>query len=253
IGTRSQWNNWLLFRYGVKFGVKDPQFSKDIGFYAFQLPFLKFVIDWLFVAIVITAVVTVVFHYLNGGIRVQSPVQRVTPQVKAHISVLLGALALVKAVGYYFERFELALSTKHVVDGATYTDIHAELPAKALLIFIAVIAAALFIYNIRQKGWTLPVIAVVLWGLIWVLVGGVYPAFVQAVRVNPAENVKERPYITRNITATRQAFGVDKVMEKQFQGSATLTGQDITGNAANLLTLENIRVLDPLFVKDAFI
>jgi uncharacterized protein len=256
IGTRSQWNNWVLFRFGTSFtgpDAKDPQFHKNIGFYVFQLPFIKFVIDWLFVAIVITAVVTVVFHYLNGGIRVQSPVQRVTPQVKAHISVLLGALALVKAVGYYFERFELALSTKHVVDGATYTDIHAELPAKSLLIVIAVIAAGLFIYNIRQKGWTLPVIAVALWGLIWVLVGGVYPAFVQAVRVTPSENVKERPYIRRNITATRQAYGIDKVAEHQFLGSANLTAQDITSNPANQQTLENIRLLDPVFVKAAFL
>src|ERR1700730_16605337 len=253
IGTRSQWNNWILLRHGGSFNVTDPQFKKDIGFYVFKLPFINFLINWLFVAIVITAVVTVVFHYLNGVILLQSSVQRVTPQVKAHISVLLGALALVKAVGYYFERYGLVLSTKHVVDGATYTDIHAELPAKALLIFIAVIAAALFIYNIRQKGWTLPVIAVVLWGLIWVLVGGVYPAFVQAVRVNPSENVKERPYIRRNITATRAAFGIDKVAEKPFQGTANLTAQDITGNPANLLTLSNIRLLDPLFVKDASI
>jgi uncharacterized protein len=253
VGTRSQWNNWILFRDGGSFNSSDPQFHKNIGFYVFQLPFIKFLVDWLFVAIVITAVVTVVFHYLNGGIRLQSPAQRVTPQVKAHISVLLGALALVKAVSYYFERFELVLSTKHVVDGATYTDIHAELPAKTLLIVIAVIAAGLFIYNIRQKGWTLPVIAVALWGLIWVLVGGVYPAFVQAVRVTPSENVKERPYIRRNIAATRQAYGVDNVVEHQFLGSANLTAQDITGNPANQQTLENIRLLDPVFIKAAFI
>src|SRR5579859_888733 len=252
IGTRSQWNNWILLRDGGSFNVTDPQFHKDIGFYVFQLPFINFLINWLFVAIVITAVVTVVFHYLNGGIRLQSPVQRVTPQVKAHISVLLGALALVKAVGYYFERYGLVLSTKHVVDGATYTSIHADLPARTLLIVIAVIAAGLFVYNIRQKGWTLPVIAVALWGLVWILVGGVYPAFVQAVRVNPSENVKERPYIQRNITATRQAFGISKVVEKNFQGTANLTDQDITGNPANQQTLANIRLLDPLFVQAAF-
>src|SRR5205807_8785305 len=140
--------------------------------------------------------------YLNGGIRVQAAGERVTPQVKAHISVLLGALALVKGLGYWLERYQIVLSTKHVVAGATYTDIHAELPAKTLLIVIAGIAAALFIYNIREKGWTLPAIAVALWGLVWILVGGIYPAFIQSVRVKPAENVKERPYITRNIAAT---------------------------------------------------
>src|SRR6516162_10053165 len=233
IGTRSQWNNCLLFGHSVSFHQTDPQFHKDISFYVFQLPFIRFVVNWLFVALVITLVVTIVFHYLNGGIRLQSPTQRTTPQVKAHISVLLGALALVKAVGYWFDRYSLTLSTKHVVDGATYTSVHADLPAKTLLIVIAVIAAGLFIFNIYQKGWTLPIIAVGLWGLIWVLVGGIYPAFIQAVRVDPAENPKERPYIQRNITATQSANDV--------------------ASATTVQTLANIRLLDPNFIKDAFV
>jgi uncharacterized membrane protein (UPF0182 family) len=252
IGTRSQWNNWLLFRNATSFHVKDPQFGRDVGFYVFQLPFIKFFIDWLFVAIVITLIVTVVFHYLNGGIRVQSPVQRVTPQVKAHISVLLGALALVKAIGYWFERFELTLSTKYVVDGATYTSVHAELPAKTLLIVIAVFAAGLFIYNIYQKGWTLPIIAVGLWGLVWVVVGGIYPAVIQALRVKPAEIVREKPYIGRNITATRAAFDLNTVAVHTFSGAGTLTPADFADNSTNLQNITNIRLLDPSFVKDAF-
>ncbi|MDP9073905.1 MAG: UPF0182 family protein [Actinomycetota bacterium] len=252
VGTRSQWNNWILFRHGSSFHLKDPQFGRDIGFYVFQLPFIKFVIDWLFVALVITLVVTVVFHYLNGGIRVQSPVQRVTPQVKAHISVLLGALALVKAVSYWFERFELDLSRKYVVNGATYTSVHAELPAKTLLIVIAIFAAGLFIFNIYQKGWTLPLIAVGLWALIWVLVGGIYPAAIQAFKVSPSENLRERPYIQRNIVATRTAYGLNNVNAHSFTGTGTLTQAAVDTNPANVQTLQNIRLLDPQFVKDAF-
>ena len=252
IGTRSQWNNWLLFRHSTSFHIKDPQFGRDVGFYVFQLPFIKFFIDWLFVAILITLVVTLVFHYLNGGIRVQSPVQRVTPQVKAHISVLLGALALVKAVGYWFERFELDLSTKHVVQGATYTSVHADLPAKTLLIVIAIFAAGLFIYNIYQKGWTLPIIAVGLWGLVWVLVGGIYPAVIQALRVKPAEIVREKPYIQRNIAATRVAYGLNNVVQHSFTGAGQLTAADFTDNPTNMQDLANVRLLDPLFVKGAF-
>lgn len=251
-GTRAQWNNWLLFRNGGSFHIKDPQFGKDVGFYVFKLPFINFFVGWLFVAILITLVVTLVFHYLNGGIRVQSPVQRVTPQVKAHISVLLGGLALVKAVGYYFERFELDTSTSHVVEGATYTSVHADLPALTLLIVIAVFAAGLFIYNIYQKGWTLPIIAVGLWGLVWILVGGVYPWVIQTFRVSPAEIVKEKPYIQRNITATRSAYGLDKVVTNAFSGSGTLTGSDFSSNSANLQDMENTRVLDPNFVENAF-
>jgi uncharacterized membrane protein (UPF0182 family) len=252
IGTRSQWNNWLLFIHSTPFHQKDAQFHKDLGFFIFQLPFINFLLNWLFVAIIITFVVTVVFHYLNGGIRVQSPGQRVTPQVKAHLSVLLGALALVKAVGYWFERYGLATSKAHVVQGPTYTDVHAELPAKNLLIFIAVAAAVLFIVNIRQKGWTLPVIAVALWGLVWILVGGVYPAFIQAVQVGPSENVKERPYIARNIAATRTAYRIDNVAIKPFQAASNLTASDVQPGSANFQSLQDVRVLDPTFVKDAF-
>ncbi len=252
IGTRSQWNNWVLLIHASKFPTTDQQFHKNVGFYVFQLPFINFVLNWLFVALIICLVVTIIFHYLNGGIRLQSATERVTPQVKAHISVLLGALALVKAVSYWFQQYGLVLSKRHVVDGATYTDVHASLPAIKLLLLIAVIAAGLFIYNIRQKGWTFPIIAVALWGLVWILVGGVYPAFIQAVQVDPSENVKERPYITRNITATRTAFGLDKVADKNFQGTSDLTAADVAPGTPNYQSLQNIRLLDPDFVRDAF-
>ena len=103
----------------ASFGIKDPQFHKDIGFYVFRLPFLTFVFDWLFAALIIILIVTAVAHYLNGGIRLQSPFQRVTPQVKAHLSVILPLMALVKTAQYYFSRFELTFSTRGVVEGAT--------------------------------------------------------------------------------------------------------------------------------------
>jgi uncharacterized protein len=252
IGTRSQWNNWVLFRHATSFGVKDPQFGRDVSFFVFKLPFINFFIGWLFVSIVITLVVTVVFHYLNGGIRVQSPVQRVTPQVKAHISVLLGGLALVKAVGYWFERFSLDLSTKHVVDGATYTSVHADLPAMTLLILIAVFAAGLFIYNIYQKGWTLPIIAVGLWGLVWILVGLVYPWAIQTFKVKPAEIVREKPYIQRNINATRAAYDLTNVATHAFSGSGTLQATDFTPGSTDDTTISNVRLLDPGYVNNAF-
>src|SRR5437764_1049277 len=107
--------------------------------------------------------VTAVAHYLNGGIRVQGPLQRVTPQVKAHLSVILGAMALLKAFGYWLQRFELNFSTRGTVQGASYTDVKAELPALNMLIIISIAAAALFFVNRWLKGWVLPIIAVGLW------------------------------------------------------------------------------------------
>jgi uncharacterized membrane protein (UPF0182 family) len=239
-----QWEEWILFRNYVSFGIDDPQFGKDVGFYVFQLPFIKFVVDWFFAALVIVLIATVIAHYFNGGIRLQSPYQRVTPQVKAHLSVILALMALVKAVGYYYARFELNFSTRGVVEGASYTDVNAQLPALTLLTVIAVIAAGLFIWNIWRRGWVLPIIAVGLWALISLIVGTLYPAFVQNFRVNPNELAKERKYIRRNIVATRQAFNLDNesVTVKQFDYATDLTTADLLNNQQ---TIGNARLWDP--------
>ena len=248
-GVSAQWHNWLLFRNAVDFGIQDPQFDRDIGYFVFKLPFLSFLVDWAFVAVLIIAVVTVVAHYLNGGIRIQAPSQRVTPQVKAHVSVLLAVLALIKAVGYYFQRFELSFSSRGVVDGASYTDVRAQLPALELLVIISLFAVVMFLLNIRRKGWALPVIGVGLWALISVIVGAVYPAFTQKFRVEPAEIDRERPYIERNIAATRAAMDIDDVEETRFDYDEELTA---TGLAENAETIRNVRLWDPDFVATTF-
>jgi len=239
-----QWNEWILFRNSVDFGIKDPEFGKDVGFYVFQLPFISFVVDWFFAAFLVLLIASVVAHYFNGGIRLQSPHQRVTPQVKAHLSVILALMALVKAVGYYYARFDLNFSSRGVVDGASYTDVNAQLPALTLLTVIAVIAAGLFIWNIWRRGWVLPIIAVGLWGLISLVAGTIYPAFVQNFQVNPNELAKERKYIRRNITATRAAFNLDNesVTVKQFDYDTDLTLGDLQANEE---TIGNARLWDP--------
>ena len=256
ISAHSQWDNWLLFSNAAPYTSAsapwdglDPLNHMNDGFYVFRLPFLSWLAGWAFSALVVTFLLCLVAHYLNGGIRPHSAVQRVSPRVKAHLSVLLAALALVQGLNYYLERLSLVLSTKYVVDGATYTDVHAVRPALLLLIAISVIAAGLFLYNVRQQGWLLPVVAVALWALVWALVANVYPALVQALVVNPAENVKEQPYITRNITATTVAYGLANVAPQSFQGDSLVTSSQVTGNSseatANSQNLANVRLLDP--------
>jgi uncharacterized protein len=237
-----QWQQWILFRHRVNFGIKDPQFHKDVGFYVFTLPFLRFIFEWGFAALVIVLIVTAVAHYLNGGIRLQTPFQRVTPQVKAHLSVILGLMALVKGVQYYLAQFELNFSTRGVVQGASYTDTHAELRALQLLIAIAVIAAALFVWNIWRRGWVLPVIAVGLWALLSLIVGTIYPAVVQKFRVDPNEFQKEQTYIARNISATREAWNLKNVDSKAFNYTENL---DTTAINDNRQTIDNARLWDP--------
>jgi len=244
VGTNAagQWEHWLLFRNSVDFGVKDPQFGRDVGFYVFKLPFITFLVDWALVALVMVLAVSVVGHYLNGGIRMQAPGQRVTSAVKAHVSVLLGAIALVRAVGYYVARFELATSKTGVVDGPTYTDINARLPALTLLAVISLVAFALFVVNIWRQGWVLPVIAVGLWAFIAVVVGTIVPAFVQRFRVEPSEVQREEKYILRNIEATQRALNIGGVAVDEYPYRPELPPEELNANAE---TVRNIRLWDP--------
>jgi len=249
IGVSSQWREWILFTHRVDFGRSDPQFHRDIGFYVFQLPFIQFILDWLFAGLVIVLLVTAAAHYLNGGIRFQTPGQRVTPQVKAHLSVILAVMALVKTAQYYFGRFELDFSNRGVVDGAGYTDVKAQLPALNLLIFISVVAAGLFLWNIRRRGWVLPVIAVGLWGFVSLVVGTIYPAGVQNFRVKPNEFANERPYIDRNIRATRDAFNLSKVQPHRFRFTTDLAPATVDANRS---TIENARLWDPPVIRSTY-
>lgn len=241
-GASSQWNAWVLFRNHTSFGVPDELFHKDIGFFVFDLPFLKFVVDWLFASFVIVLFVTALAHYLNGGIRFQTPVQKVTPQVKAHLSVLMAVLGLLKAAAYFLARYELVFSSRGVVDGAGYTDVKAQLPALQLLFLISLFACALFLVNIARRGWVLPVIAVGLWALVAVVVGAAIPAFIQQFQVQPTESSKEKPYIARNIAATRAAYNLGDVAPRDFVAAADLDQTDLADNAQ---TIQNVRLWDP--------
>ena len=250
VGVSGQWNEWLLFTNAQDFGIDDPEFGMDVGFYVFRLPFLTYVVDWLFASLTIILIVTAVAHYVNGGIRVQGIAQRVTPQVKAHLSVLLGLLAVVKACDYYLNRFELTVSTRGTVDGALYTDVNAQLPALNLLLFISAVALVLFIVNIWRRGWVLPVLAVGLWAFVAIVVGTIYPAIIQRVQVEPSESSKEAPYLERNIDATLAAYGLDDVEEKSFAANGALDAADLEANSD---IVRNIRLWDPNTIKKAFL
>lgn len=247
----SRWEDWILFRNGVDFGVDDPQFGRDIGFYVFRLPFLQLVAGWLFAALLAVLVITTIAHYVNGGIRLRSPFQLVTPQVKAHLSVILAAMAFTRTAQYWLARFELNFSSRGAIDGASYTDVKAQLPALNFLMVISITAAALFIVNIWRRGWVLPVIAVGLWAFISLVVGTIYPAYIQRFQVQPNEFTRERPYIERNIEATRDAFRLDdeNVDVREFEYTEDV-GAEVLAEYTS--TFENVRLWDPTQLEDTF-
>ncbi len=243
-GTIGEWQNWILFRHGGNFGIKDPQFGKDIGFYIFKLPFLNFVVDWTLAILIVTLIVSTIFHYLNGGILPQRGVPRVRPAVKAHLSVLLALIALTKAAGYILQRWGLVNSHDGYVNGAGYTDVHARLPALLLLVVVSIFAAAILLFNIRRQGWTLPILAVGIWAFVALVVGVIYPALLQTLKVTPAQSSLEAPYIQRNIKATRSAYDLNHVAVKSFDATTTIP-KTTASEPASSATLSNIRLWDP--------
>ena len=248
VGTSSQWQTFLMWRYsgGVSFGVQEPIFHRDASFYVFKLPFLHFVQGWLFSSLVGVTVIAAIAHYLSGGIRSQSPTERVTPQVKAHLSVLLGLIMVVKAWGYYLGRFDLLLSSRGVGTGASYTDVHAQKPALVLLMFAAIICAVIFFVNIRLRGWAFPAIAIGLLVLTSIVAGAIFPAAIQRLRVAPQQLQKEEPYIKYNIGLTRRAYNLNGITTSAVNPAADITPKDVT---ANQTTVSNIRLWAPELLK----
>ena len=245
----AEWRTFLLWRNGQPFGQTDPQFGLDISFFTFDLPWFRYVIGFAFAVIVLSILASLVVHYVYGSIRLQTPGERFTPAATAHISVLLGIFMLLKAVAYWFDRFQLAVTQNSLFTGLDFTQVNAVLPAKNILIVIALITAALFFINIFRRTWALPLAAVGLLVLSAIIIGSLYPAFVQRFQVSPSQASKEEPFIQRNINATLDAYDLKGVEKTDYAAKDTATARQI---AADRSTINNARLLDPSVVPATF-
>ena len=248
VPASGHWQEWLLFRNSISFGKSDPQFATDIGFYVFRLPFLIFLFDWLFLAVLLVLLLTVAAHVLNGGIVITPPMPKVRRASKAHFAVLLAILALLRGGGYWLERYKLVTERRGYVQGATYSVVKAQLPAVLLLMLIALLVGVLFLYSIRSGSWRIPLVASALWVVIALIGGVIYPSVVQALIVNPDQKEKEQTYIDRNIIATRDALGINNVATKDV-AFESLTAPAITTDVA---PLKDVRLLDPTILLSRF-
>ena len=246
ISAASEWSTFLRWRNATDFGVTDPQFGLDIGFYTFTYPFLRFALGFAFSAIILAIGLAIAAHYLYGGLRLQPPGDRVSAAAQVHLSGLIAILLLLKAVAYWLDRFGLMIKSESLVQGFTgmkYTDANAVLPALQILTFVALITAVLFLVNMIVRNWVIPLIGLGLLILTSILVGGVYPAIVQQFQVRPSELVREQPYIERNINATRSAYDIADAQIQEYPGTVEPPSEAVIN--ANLGTLDNIRLLDP--------
>ncbi|ASU82727.1 UPF0182 family protein [Nocardiopsis gilva YIM 90087] len=245
----SDWNIYLQFANATPFGVKDPEFGMDISFFAFIYPFVRVVLGYLFAAIVLAFIAAVVVHYLYGGVRLQTQGQRATPAARVHLSVLLGVFVLLQAASYWLDQYGLVFSESGYTFGASYTDVNAVLYAKIILTLIALVCAVLFFANIYFKNAMVPMVSLGLLVLSAVLVGGVYPAIVQQFTVKPNEQRLESPYITRNINATREAYGIADAEVESYDAQTELTASQLAQEAS---TIPSVRLVDPSVVSQTF-
>ncbi|MDN5747228.1 MAG: UPF0182 family protein [Pseudonocardia sp.] len=252
LSAQGDWQVVQQFINSTPFGVADPEFGLDVSFYAFQLPFYRLLLNWLFVGIAISFVVALITHYIFGGIRLTGRAGVVSGPARAQLAILAGVFVLLKAVAYWLDRYELMGSDRNpLFNGATYTDLHAVMPAKLILLFISVICAIAFFAAVFRQNLQLPAIATVLLVISSVLVGAAWPAVLQQFVVAPNAGDREALSIERNIEATRQAYGLteETVTEVRYPGTSEATPAEVRAETA---TIPNIRILDPAKLSDTF-
>lgn len=234
------WQSILLFFNGGDFGSTDASFGRDIGFYVFDLPFWRFAQGWVVLALAAIVGLTV-GAYAVAATRWSF---HLTAPVRAHVSLLGAGLLLAIALGYQLDAAELVYSTRGIggtVQAAMYTDMNAQVPAYAILTIVAIVSAGLLVANIFFRTLWLIGLAAGAWFVLSIVVGGFYPGAVQRFGVEPNELERERPYLERHLAATREAFDLEPIEERQFTGEQRITRALFEQNEA---TLDNLRLWD---------
>ena len=233
--------DFLVARHAVALGQADPLFGIDLGFYLFKLPFLEFVYDWVVMVIIVSLVASALVYLVKGGVAVSGRSFAVSPAARTHLMILGGLLFFAFAYQARLSMYGLLYSSRGLVSGAGYTDVHATLPVLWILLVLTV-AVGLALLGGAPRGTFRPAVygLLVLVG-VWVVGGAIYPEIVQRVIVAPNELDKERPYIERSIEFTRKAYALDRFEEHEFPAVEDLTPADLDQNAA---TISNIRLWD---------
>ncbi|MCC6543515.1 MAG: UPF0182 family protein [Nitrospirae bacterium] len=252
------WESVLKYFNSTPFGVQDPIFNRDIAFYFFDLPFIQSLLGlgvWLIVVSLIGAIVSyamrgaITLNEIIPGAGIMRSLYMDRP-ARMHLSVIAALFFVLTAFKIYAVRIpSLLYSSAGPFTGARFTDIHAMLPFLKILIFVAIAAAILLIINIFKSGNHLVAAAVVLYTLVSILGGSVYPALLQKFVIAPNELIKETPFIKHNIEATQKAFALDKIEERNLTGETVLSMADINSNRS---TIKNVRLWDREPLLDTF-
>jgi uncharacterized membrane protein (UPF0182 family) len=252
VAASAQWRTLLLAFNSEPFGENDPQFGMDLGFFVFVLPALRFTVGFLISVVVIAGIAGLITHYLYGGLRVGPAAAggpRTTTAARVHLAVVGAVILLLFAANYWLDRYSILTNAGDRFDGASYSDVHAVIPAKGILTVVAIFVAALFIVTAFRGDWRLPAIGVGLMVVSAIAIGGIYPAVVQRFQVNPNAQELEAEYIQRNIDATLSAFDIEDVEKEQYDATTQAEEGALRDDAD---TAASIRLLDPQVVSPSF-
>jgi hypothetical protein len=240
IAASARWPMFQQFVHARPFGAADPIFGRDIGFFVFKLPVYQYIEAALFSWLVLVFIVAAAVYSLRYSALMFRGSWALPDRVRIHLSVLAGVILLVRGWGFWLDGFGIEYASGKAIYGATYTSVHAVLPALRLLTVLFILGALLMFINVRRRTLGLALATAVAIAAAWVLGLGVYPGIVQQLRVSPNELTVETPYIANGITATLRAFGLDGVREEAF------TAEPLTPAvlARNQATVEDLRLWD---------
>ncbi|GAB2546145.1 UPF0182 family membrane protein [Brachybacterium huguangmaarense] len=245
------WQQALLLLHPESFGATDPLFGNDVSFYVFTLPMIDMGLAFGRYVVIVALVGALMGHFVYGGIAwEQTAGLSITAPARRHVGILAALFLVLLGASHWFERFGLLTGSHAKFDGASYTDVHAILPAKSILAIAALIVAAMFVVWVVRGDIRIPVIGAAVMFLSTLAVGVAYPALVQQFKVEPNERILEQPYIQRNIDATRSAFGLDDIAVVPYQATTDAAPGALRADAE---TTTQIRLLDPAVIAPTFI
>lgn len=247
--TATSWPTVLSYLNRTPFGQTDPTFGHDIGFYIFELPFLRGLTVLLSSIALLCFVLSIAVNYLYGGIRITGSDMVISKAARIQIAVTAGLFIAAQGASFWLDRYSSLTESNGRWTGALYTDVNARIPGMTILAGAAVIVALLFLFAAISGRWTLPFVGVGGLLVVGLVTGMAYPWFVQNLQVGPNEQQLESEYIQHNIDATRASYGLDKVEEKSYAGVTTAEPGQLRADAE---TTANIRILDPDVVSDTF-
>ena len=242
------WESYLKFKNALPFGANDPLFGKDIGFYVFQLPFLRSLYYGVLAILILSLVTSLLIYIIRGGIYIGSLPPSIPRKPRVHLLLLAGTI--IGLLYFHFDFTLLSLITKggSILNGAGYADIHFEIPILKFLKVASVIAGIIIWVTIGLRS-LIPALVGIIAIVVLLLTGTAGNQLLQKIIVAPNELSKESPYIKWSISGTRSAYNLDKIEEKGFAPSEDLSKAVIEENSA---TLKNIRLWDHTPLKTTF-